>query len=62
MVHELTIWRCVNRGGVSGPYSLFLWQRGRRSGPSLEPWGGVVVPSDSVRRGNPGTASEWVRW
>ena len=43
MVHELTI-RCrVNRGGVSGPCSLFLWRRGRRSGPSLEHWSGVVV-------------------
>ena len=47
---------------MSGPCSLFLWRRGRRSGPSLEHWHGVVVPSDSVRRGNPGTASEWVRW
>ena len=46
---------------MSKPYGLFLWRRGRRSGPSLEYWGGVVVPSDPVRRGSPGNASEWTR-
>ena len=46
---------------MSEPYGLFLWWRGHRSGPSLEHWGGVAVPSDPVRRGSPGTASEWVR-
>ena len=49
----------MNKGGVSGPCSLFLWRRGRRSGPSLEYWGGVVIPSGPVRRGSPGNASEW---
>ena len=57
----LTIWRRANRDGVSEPYGLFLWWRGRRSGPSLEHWGGVLVPSDPVRHGSPGTASEWVQ-
>ena len=40
---------------------MFLWRCGRRSGPSLEHWGDVAVLSDPVRRGSPGTASEWVR-
>ena len=51
----------ANRGGMSEPCGLFLWRRGRRSGPSLEHWGGVPVPSDPVRRESPGTAPEWVR-
>ena len=29
---------------MSEPCSMFLWRRGRRSGPSLEHWSGVVVP------------------
>ena len=61
IVHVLTIRRRANRGGVSKPYGLFLWRRGCRSGPSLEHWGGVLVPSNPVRRRSPGTASEWVR-
>ena len=44
---------------MSEPCGLFLWRRGHRSGPSLEYWGGVVVPSDPVHRGSPGNASEW---
>ena len=56
----LTI-RChVNRGGVSGPCSLFLWRRGRRSGSSLERWGDVLVTSDLVRHGSSWAASERV--
>ena len=27
----------------------------------MEYWGGVVIPSDPVRRGSPGNASEWTR-
>jgi hypothetical protein len=61
-VHVLTIRRCANRGGVSETCGLFLWRRGCRSGPSMEHWGGVPVPSDLVRRGSPRTASEWVQW
>ena len=51
-VHVLTI-RChANRGGVSKPCGLFLWRRGRRSGPSLKRWGDVLVTSDPVRHGS----------
>ena len=57
----LTMQRRANRGDMSEPCGLFLWWRGRRSGPSLEQWGGVAVTSDPVRRGSPGTTSEWVR-
>ena len=57
----LTMRRRANRGGMSDPCGLFLWRRGRRSGPSLEHWGGVVVTSDPVRHGSSRTASEWVR-
>ena len=60
-VHVLTIRRRANRGGVSKPCDLFLWRRGRRSGPSLEHWGDVLVASDPVRHGSPWAASEWVR-
>ena len=60
-VHALTMRRRANRGGMSEPCGLFLWWRGRQSGSSLEHWGGVLVPSDHVRRESPGTASEWVR-
>ena len=57
----LTI-RCrVNRGGVSGPCSPFLWRRGRRSGPSLERWGDVLVTSDPVRHGSSRATSERAR-
>ena len=56
----LTI-RCrVNRGGVSGPCSPFLWRHGRRSGPSLERWGDVLVTSNPVRHGSSWAASERV--
>ena len=54
----LTIWRRANRGGVSEPCGLFLWRRGRRSGPSLEHWGDVLVTSDPVRHGSSWAASE----
>ena len=37
-VHVLTIRHRANRGGVSEPCGLFLWRRGRQSGPSLEYW------------------------
>ena len=60
-VHVRTTWRRANRGSMSEPCGLFLWRRGRRRGPSLEHWGGVLVPSDPVRRERPGTALEWVR-
>ena len=57
----LTIRRRVNRGGVSEPCSLFRWWRGRRSGPSLERWGDVLVTSDPVRHGSSWADSERVR-
>ena len=57
----LTIRRRANRGGVSEPCGLFLWRRGRRSGPSLEHWGDVLVTSDPVHHGGFWAASEWVR-
>ena len=60
-VHVLTIWRRANRGGVSEPCSRFLWRRGRRSGPFLEYWGGVLVTSDPVRHGSSRAASERAR-
>ena len=60
-VHVLTIQHRVNRGDVSEPYSLFQWRRGRRSGPSLERWGDVLVTSDPVRHGSSSAASERVR-
>ena len=69
-VHVLTIRRRANRGGVSEPCGLFLWRRGRRSGPSLEHWGDVLVTSDPVRHGSfwatskqarrPGPGSLWI--
>ena len=46
---------------MSEPCGLFLWRCGRRSGPSLEHWGGVLVTSDPVRHGSSRAASEWVR-
>ena len=46
---------------MSEPCSLFLWRSCRRSGPSLEHWGGVLVTSDPVRHGSSRAASEWVR-
>ena len=36
MIHALAAWRRVNGGGMSEPYSLLLWWRGRRSGPVLK--------------------------
>ena len=57
----LTIQRCANRGGVSEPCSLFLWRHSRRSGPSLEHWGGVLVTSDPVRHGSSRATSERVQ-
>ena len=50
----LTIRRRANRGGVSEPYSLFLWRCGRRGGPSLERWGDVLVTSVLCVMGAPG--------
>ena len=35
-VHVLTTRRRANRDVMSEPCGLFLWRRGRRSGPSLE--------------------------
>jgi len=58
----LTIRRRANRGGVSEPYSLFLWRCGRQSGLSLERWGDVLVTSDPMRHGSSRVASERVRW
>ena len=46
---------------MSKPYSLFLWQRGCRSGPSLKRWGDMLVTSDPVRHGSSRAASERVR-
>jgi len=46
---------------VSEPCSLFLWRCGRRSGPSLERWGDVLVTSDPVRHGSSRAASKRVR-
>ena len=42
---------------MSEPCSLFLWRRGRRSGPSLKRWGDVLVTSDPVRHGSSRAAS-----
>jgi len=61
-VHVLTIRRRDKRGGVSEPYGLFLWRCGRRSGPSLEHWGDVLVTSDPMHYGSFWATSEQVRW
>ena len=57
----LTIRRRVNGGGVSEPCSMFLWRCGRRSDPSLEHWGDVLVTSDPARHGSSRAASERAR-
>ena len=59
-VHVLTMRRRANRGGMSEPYGL-LWRRGRRSGPSLEHWGDVLVTSDPMLHGSPWATSEQAR-
>ena len=46
---------------MSEPYSLFLWRRGRRSGPSLKYWCDVPVTSDPVRRGSSSVTSKRAR-
>jgi len=61
VVRVLTI-RCrANGGGVSEPCSLFLWRRGRRSGPSLKRWGDVLVTSDPMHHGSSRAASKRAR-
>ena len=47
---------------MSKPCILFLWRRGRRSGPSLKRWGDVLVTSDPVRHGSSRAALERARW
>ena len=36
VIHVFAMRHLVSGGGVSEPYSLLLWRRGRRSGPVLE--------------------------
>ena len=60
-VHVLTTQRRVNGGGVSEPYSLFLWRRGQWCGPSLRYWGDAPVTSDPVRHGSSSAISKWAR-
>ena len=43
---------------MSEPCCLFLWRRGRRSGPSLKYWGDAPVTSNHVRRGSSSVTSK----